>query len=257
MYTVLVKNDNTLIATVRTNIMHRSSMVDGFRVLVDPIYNEEEAFDMRTFQCVMEYKLPISDKYTVEILTPLDELYNGKLDYRLPIDTQLTSEIGDVEFKFMFLRLDMDTDGNPIERNRKTSSSTIKILPVEMWNDYIASSDLDSIAQMLLMGQAQNKYMGEMVNQLGKYADMLNMTKADNIAKDEETHELYLTANGKEIGNRIKDSGGLSDDHGVPVVEFGASPIVPGEDENGEIDNIVEFYAQANDDDSFDNVVEF
>ena len=43
----------------------------------------------------------------------------------------------------------------------------------------------------------------------------------------------------------------------VPVVEFGASPIVPGEDENGEIDNVVEFYAQANDDDSFNNVVEF
>ena len=239
MYTVLVKNDNTLISTVRTNIMHRSSMVDGFRVLVDPIYNEEEAFDMRTFQCVMEYKLPISDKYTVEILTPLDELYNGKLDYRLPIDTQLTSEIGDVEFKFMFLRLDMDSDGNPIERNRKTSSSTIKILPVEMWNDYIASSDLDSIAQMLLMGQAQNKYMGEMVNQLGKYADMLNMTKADNIAKDEETHELYLTANGKEIGSRVKGDNCATEEYGVPVVDFSGLNNTPSDSD--EFDNVVEF----------------
>lgn len=250
MYTVLVKNDNTLISTVRTNIMHRSSMVDGFRVLVDPIYNEEEAYDMRTFQCVMEYKTPISETYTPEILTPLNELYNGKLDYRLPVDTKITSEVGDIEFKFMFLRADMDADGNVIERVRKTSSSTLKILPVAKWSDYIADAKLDSIAQVLLMNQA-------VANQLGSYADMLNETKADNIAKDNETHEIYLTSNGKEIGNRIKDSGSLSDDHGVPVVEFGASPIVPGEDENGEIDNVVEFYAQANDDDSFNNVVEF
>lgn len=238
MYTILVKNDNTLVATVRTNIMHRSSMVDGFRVLVDPTYGDE-GFDMRTFQCVMEYKLPISDTYTPEILTPLDELYNGKLDYRLPLDTKITSEVGDVEFKFMFLRLDMDADGNMIERNRKTSSSTLKILPVAMWNDYIADSKLDSIAQILLMNQAQNKYVGEMVNQLGAYADTLNMTKADNIEKDEATSEIYLTANGKRIGNSVKDSVGssLADEFGIPVVEF--TSFAPDGDD--EFNNVVEF----------------
>ena len=249
MYTVLVKNDNTLVATVRTNIMHRSSMVDGFRVLVDPTYSEEN-FDMRTFQCVMEYKLPISDTYTPEVLTPLEELYNGKLDYRLPIDTKITSEVGEVEFKFIFIRADMDADGNVIERVRKTSSSTLKILPVARWSDYIADAKLDSIAQVLLMNQA-------VANQLGAYADMLNDTKADSIAKDEDTQELYLTANGKEIGNRVKDGGSISDRYGVPTVEFGAEPNVPEED--GEIDNVVEFYKANNmvEDGDVDNVVEF
>lgn len=245
MYTILVKNDNTVISTVRTNIMHRSSMVDNFRVLVDPTYN---GFNMRDFQCIMEYKLPISDTYTPEVLTPLEDLYNGKLDYRLPIDTKITSESGDVEFKFIFARAEMDENGNVVERVRKTSSSTIKILPVAKWSDYIADAKLDSIAQVLLMNQA-------VANQLGAYADMLNDTKADSIAKDEETQELYLTANGKEIGNRVKDSGSIADTHGVPVVEFGYSSTLPEED--GEIDNVVEFYQNMFEDNDVNNVVEF
>lgn len=237
MYTVLVKNDNTVISTVRTNIMHRSSMVDNFRVLVDPMYN---GFDMRTFQCVMEYKLPISDTYTPEILTPSDELYSGKLDYRLPVDTKITSEVGDIEFKFMFIRADMDENGNPIERVRKTSSSTLTILPVAMWSDYISDAKLDSIAQALLMNQAQNKYLEGIANQLGSYADVLNMTKADNIAKDVETQEIYLTSNGKEIGNRIKTEGSsVTDEHGVPVVDFSSHSSTP--DENFELNNVIEF----------------
>ena len=232
MYTILVKDDNTLVTTIRTNIMHRSSMVDGFRVLVDPTYNAEEKFDMRTFQCIVEYKTPISDTYTPEVLTPLDELYKDKLEYRLPVDTKITSEVGDIEFKFMFVRADMDSDGNVIERVRKTSSSTIKVLPVAKWSDYIADAKLDSIAQVLLMNQA-------VANQLGAYADMLNDTKADSIAKDEETHEFYLTANGKEIGNRVKDTGGITDEYGVPIVDFASAPVSP--DDDGEVDNVVEF----------------
>ena len=232
MYTILVKDDNTLVTTIRTNIMHRSSMVDGFRVLVDPTYNAEEKFDMRTFQCIVEYKTPISDTYTPEVLTPLDELYKDKLEYRLPVDTKITSEVGDIEFKFMFVRADMDSDGNVIERVRKTSSSTIKVLPVAKWSDYIADAKLDSIAQVLLMNQA-------VANQLGAYADMLNDTKADNIVKDEETHEFYLTANGKEIGNRVKDKGGIIDEYGVPIVDFAVAPDTP--DVDGEVDNVVEF----------------
>lgn len=240
MYTVLVKNDNTLIATVRTNIMHRSSMVDGFRVLVDPTYIGEENFDMRTFQCVMEYKLPISNTYTPEILTPLDELYNGKLDYRLPLDTKITSEVGNVEFKFVFTRLDMDANGKPIERVRKTDSSTLNILPVAMWSDYIADAKLDSIAQMMLNNQAQNKYLEGIVNQLGSYADMLNMTKADNIQRDDETREIYLTSNGQEIGTRIKETSGITDEYGVPVVDFSSLSPTP-DDGDDDFNNVVEF----------------
>lgn len=232
MYTVLVKDDNTLVTTIRTNIMHRSSMVDGFRVLVNPTYNKEEKFDMRDFQCIMEYKTPISDTYTPEVLTPLDELHKDKLDYRLPVDTKITSEVGDIEFKFMFIRVDMDSDGNVIERVRKTSSSTLKVLPVAKWSDYIADAKLDSIAQVLLMNQA-------VANQLGAYADMLNDTKADSIERDDETHEFYLTANGKEIGNRVKDVGGITDEYGVPIVDFASIPVSP--DEDGEVDNVVEF----------------
>lgn len=239
MYTVLIKNDDTVVTTVRTNIMHRSSMVNDFRVLVDPIYNGNQDYDMTTFTCAMEYTTPISNTYTVEILTPLSELYKDKLEYRLPVDTKITSEVGQVEFKFIFTRADMDADGKIIERVRKTSSTTLTVLPVAMWSDYIADAKLDSIAQMMLANQTQNKYLEGIVNQLGSYADVLNMTKADNIVKDEETKEIYLTSNGKEIGNRIKEGGSLADEYGVPAIDLSSND--DPDIKNDEVDNVVEF----------------
>jgi branched-chain amino acid aminotransferase len=41
------------------------------------------------------------------------------------------------------------------------------------------------------------------------------------IAKDETTNEIYLTANGVEIGNRITDSDSGIDEEGIPNVDFG------------------------------------
>ena len=233
MYTILVNQNNTLTTSIKTNIMHRSSMVDNLRVLVEQYYNFDDAtkLDMSDFICTMEYVLPISRKYTTEVLTPENELYKDRLDYRLPVDTKLTSEAGDVEVKFVFTKADLDGD-TVKSRVRKTSSTVVKIIPVEIWSDYIPDANLDSIAQIMLSLQGK-------IEQEKAYADMIATTKADGIAKDETTNEIYLTSNGVEIGNRITDSEGGFDEEGVPTVDF--SDIIPEEPSSSVVNNVVEF----------------
>ena len=63
MYTILVKSDDTLVATQRQNIMHRSSLVRQLRFLVDPVYGSQ-GLNMADYVCVLEYRTPISHGYT-------------------------------------------------------------------------------------------------------------------------------------------------------------------------------------------------
>lgn len=179
MYTILINNDNTLTKTVTTNIMHRSSMIDGIRFLLEPIYkSNDETYDMATFTCTLECKLP-SGKYIPKVLTPSSELYKGHIEYILPIDIELTSEVGDVDIKFTFTRLDMNGDGSKIERVRKTSSTTITILPAEQWSDYIPDTDLDAIAQLMLTIQSKQNHLDEAIKEF-------ESIKADNNGTDED-----------------------------------------------------------------------
>lgn len=250
MYTILINSDNTLLKTVTFPIMHRSSMVDGLHVLVDPTYKKSaEEFDMRTFTCLMEYRLPISETYVTEILTPSAELYQEKLEYTLPIDTRLTHEVGNVELKFTFIRLDMLEDGTIAERVRKTSSTTISVLKTEQWSDYIADAKLDPIVQMLLTTQAQNE-------QTKLYAQMIMATKGDSLSYDSDTNELELKAGGTTI-SKVTLEGGTNDGGNEGGDEGGNTPggddgddtpggNTPGGDDDGgsdsgETDNVVEF----------------
>lgn len=235
MYTILINNDNTLTKSVIKNIMHRSSMVDKFHILANPMYND---FDMREFTCVMEYVLPISKQYIVEILTPSAELYKEKIEYTLPVNTQITSEIGNVELKFTFTKLEMLEDGSKVERVRKTSSTAITILKVEQWSDYISDAKLDPVVQMLLNVQAQNEQSKVYLEQLQDAAEILMTTKGDSLYYDSETNELQLQANGEPISSVTLEECNLED--GVPVVDFDNGGEKPDDDDN-EYDNVVEF----------------
>ena len=230
MYTILINNDDTITTSVKENLMHRSSMVNKLHILADEVYQENgENLNMRNFTCVIEYVLPVSRKYIVEVLTPSEELYKGKLEYLLPVDTRITSEPGDVKYKFQFTKLDMAADGSFIERSRLTSSSVLQIIPVERWDDYIASDDLSSIAQMIMTNQS-------LIEQQKLYAEMIYATKADGLSYDKETNELSLTNNGTKLDSVVLEECDLED--GVPVVDFS---VIEPEDPSGEVNNVVEF----------------
>jgi len=194
MYTILVKDTNELSTTVKERIMQRSKLVDNLHFLVDPLYKNE--VDMTDFTVVMEYILPVSKRYRTEILTLSEELYKEKLEYKLPFDTALTEEAGNIEIQLSFTKLDLDEDGNSIQYVRKTSAATIAIVPISAWSDIIPDSALTAVDAKILEVQGQIKALEELNN-------ITATAKADNIILDKDTHELYLTANGEPIGSKI------------------------------------------------------
>jgi len=239
MYTILVRPDDTLVASSVEPIYHRESLIHKLRFLVDPEYVDgDEVLDMRTYMCTLEYKTPISETYIPVLLTPSVNLYKEKVEYLLPIDTAITSEVGVVEMKLTWVKLEVADDGSFKERVRKTPTIGIEILPVARWGDYVADAKLDILVQAILQSQANNEQMKAYAEQIQQLAQYNAITKADNIRIDEETKVVQLESMGAPIGRQIvigNDDCGCEE--GVPVVEFTAV-----EPEGAtEVDNVVEF----------------
>ena len=243
MYTILVKPDDTLVTTNREPIYHRESLIHKLRFLVDPEYKDgDEILDMRGYVCTLEYKTPISETYIPVILTPSVNLYKEKVEYLLPIDTAITSEVGNVELKLSWIRLEVGDDGGFKERVRKTPVTTLEILPVAQWGDYVADSKLDILAQVLLKNQAQNEQMKAYAEQIQQLAQYNAITKADNIRYNEETKTAQLESMGAPIGREIViGQDDCNCEEGVPVVDFTVIDPDDETDESKEVDNVVEF----------------
>ena len=173
--------------------MQRSKLVDDLHFLVDPVY---KGIDMLDFTVMLEYILPVSKEYKSEILSKSDNLYKEKLEYKLPFDTNLTREAGDVQIQLTFTKLTLNADGKNVQQVRKTSPTVITILPISAWSDIIADSALTALDQRIIQTQA-------MINQINDVHQYLDDTKADNIVFDKDTNTLQLTARGNAIGNRI------------------------------------------------------
>lgn len=196
MYTLLVNNNNEIITTVKERIMQRSKLVDNLHFLVEPTYKEH---DMSSFTVLCEYLSPVSREYQTEILVQSDTLYKEKLEFKLPFDTKLTKEAGSIELQLTFLKVDMDADGQVMQRVRKAGPATITIIPVTAWSNAIVDSSLTALDQRLIMAETMINAANDMVNYLDE-------TKADNIIRNEEDNTIQLTANGKPIGNKIECS---------------------------------------------------
>ena len=174
--------------------MQRSKLVDSLHFLVSPTYKE---LDMTDFTVTMEYILPVSKEYVSEVLVKSEELYKEMLEYKLPFDTDLTKEAGEIEVKLTFSKVDLDADGNDIQYVRKISATSITIIPVESWCDIIPDKALDAIDQRIIKTDAQIKALLE-ANEITR------LEKADNLVLDNENKELYLTAEGNQIGDKVK-----------------------------------------------------
>ena len=189
-YTILVEQDNSLYGSHKERIMQRSKCVDNLIFIVDPIY--KNTYDMTSATVMLEYLRPISKRYETELLVLSDERYNGFLQYKLPFNTNFTEEHGSLELQLTFVYTDLDENGKSIQRVRKTSPTTIEIVPVSAWSDIIPDSALLSLDQRLIKIDSQIRALDEM-NQI--VAD----SKADNIKYNEDTNELQLLSGNKEI----------------------------------------------------------
>ena len=153
MYVILVEQDDSLYGSKKERIMQRSKCVDNLIFMVEPIYRN--TYDMTEATVMLEYLRPVSRKYETEILVLSNERYNGYLQYKLPFDTNLTSEAGKIELQLTFVYTDLDEYGNGIQRVRKTSPTTIEITPISAWADIIPDSALSGLDQRLIVMNAQ------------------------------------------------------------------------------------------------------
>lgn len=212
MYTFLVNDDNSITASITERIMEKSKLVDSLHILVPETYNDIEMAD---FTVMMEYLLPISQKYKTEILTKSDELYKERLEYKLPIDTNLTSEAGKVEFQLTFTKIAMDSEGNTTQYVRKVGPASLTIIAISEWASIIPDEALTALDQRILALQAQANALNDMNN---KILD----NKADGLSYDSDRQTLQLTANGKNIGNTviITTNSTVTSDGTMKVVTF-------------------------------------
>lgn len=195
MYTILVTDDNTLNTSIRERIMQRSNLVDNLHFLTTPLYKNE--IDMTDFTVNLEYMLPVSKQYRTEILTKSEELYKDEyLEYILPFDTKITSEVGDVELQLTFIKADMDADGNSIQYVRKTSPTVIKILPIAKWSDIIPDEALNAVDQKLLLIDAR-------IKEIAGVEEALESVVPDDLALSED-NVLQLSIKGTPTGDGVE-----------------------------------------------------
>lgn len=208
MFTILLSNNNTAFITEKQRLMQKSKLVDTLRFLVEPEY---KGYAMSEFTMMMQYMTPATHKHKSEILELNAETYKDYLQYTLPIDTDLTSEAGEIEIQLSFSCVELDENGHSVQRVRKISPFTIEVLPISAWSDIIPDEALNAIDQRLIMVNAQIKAMEEMQM-------ILDNTKADDLSYQDD--KLQLLSNGEAIGSPIiLTPGGCSGD-GIPIIDI-------------------------------------
>lgn len=208
-YTILIKPNNTALATVKQTIMQRDKLVDNMRVVTARYYND---YDMSEFQLIMTYLTPISKTVRIVNLEIESNDYgdtHDMLSYLLTVDTPITAENGDVKIQFMFVKTVLNDEGRKIQYVRNIDETQIHICQL---SDWLTSGDeaLSTIAKLFLQNQ-------ENIKALGAVADDLDKNVPVDMAITNET--LALTGrNGEKIGNGVS-----LEDLNDSLVEVGAN----------------------------------
>lgn len=244
MYVILVNDDDSMYGSKKERIMQKSKLVDDLVFIVNPIYRNTH--DMTNASVLMEYLLPVSKRYKAEYLTLSDERYNDCfLQYKLPFDTNLTSEAGSVQVQLTFAYVELDEKGNGIQRVRKISPTTIDVVPISAWSDVIPDEILSPLDQRILKQDAQIRALADLAN-------LLNENQVDDLVYNEREDTLQLSAGGVGVGNKVSVKDML--DEGTPIVDLDSDDESNNDNDHdydcGCEDNVVEFG------DSEDNIVE-
>lgn len=216
MYTILISENNELVTTVRERIMQRSKLVDNLHFLMSPTY---KGYDMTKFTAVMEFITPVSREFKTEILTRSPSLYKDMIEYKMALDTVITKEAGPVEITLTFTYAEMDANGQVIQRVRKTSATTLDIIPIPTWCNVVPDDALAALDQRLIAMDAR-------INALNDLSAELDAVKADDITYDKTENSLQLMSNDKLIGQKVYLQGSGSGIAEIRVNEDGALVVV-------------------------------
>ena len=163
MYTILVKNDNSLQPSITdTKIIQGSKNIDYLRFLINPTYND---IDISELSVILTYILPVSKERKTLTLEKSEELYKERLEYKVLLNNDenfITSEYGDVKMWLTFMN-----DGDIVRYTTPT------FLPI------IRAEDTSDIPEP---PESQN---------------------VDSLYLDKDTKSIYLTAGGSTVGAAI------------------------------------------------------
>lgn len=255
-YTIIVCDDFSLYGSHKEKIIQREKLFNKLWFLIPPYLN---GHDMSKCTVTMRYLLPISKEFKTETLVLSEDRYEEYLKYVLPIDTKFSKEHGDVELNLTFIMLDIDSNGNIVQRVKKTTNHILHIIPTPNWDSVIPDSALEVIDQRIIAQSAQIKALEQLAN-------TLDNTKVDDLMYNEKSDTLQLTSKGSAIGKGVSVKDMLED--GVPIVDLNGNNSDNESDSNtdhndgcdcGCEDNVVEFgYSDATvESTDEDNVVEF
>lgn len=196
MFRVLIRSDNTTIVTENQRIMQNSKLVDTLEIVVDKEYN---GLSMAECTAYLEYLTPINHKIGQVVLEIADENYeNDYLLYKMKIDTNLTNEVGQVQFRVHFIQVEMNEEGKVITPVRQTDSFIMTVIPISDWMT-LPDNLLSDLDQRLIVMQQTNKAMADLQNTLAE-------DKLDDIKLDVEAGTLYGTSSGVRKGTGVKIS---------------------------------------------------
>lgn len=227
-YIFLLENDNEIIASHREVLMQRSKLVDEIWFLVNPKYKVDN--DMSVFSVMLEYILPTSKSYHSLELVQDKEGYKEYLKYVVPLDSNLSSESGDIQLQLSFVYVGLDANGNSIQKVRKTQPAKLHITPIAAWGDIIPDAALSALDQRIIKTQAQ-------IKELGYLAEILNENQVDSLVYDNSEETLQLMAGNKGVGDKVSVKDML--DNGIPVIELEPSDEPNIDEDVG--DDVVEF----------------
>lgn len=245
MYVILVNDDDSLYGSHKERIMQRQKLVNDLVFIVNPIYRNTH--DMTNATVLLEYVLPVSREYKSILLTLSEERYNNcYLQYKLPFDTDLTSQAGSLEVQLTFAYVEMMPNGVGVQRVRKTSPTIIDIIPITAWSDIIPDSALSSIDERLIKLDASMRAMND-------YLDVIDANKVDNLVYNSDEDVLHLMSGDKVVGDKVSVKEMLDD--GVPVVDLDSNN--SGSDDESDNNENKNDCNCNHDCDCEDNVIEF
>ena len=194
MFRVLIRSDNTTIVTENQRIMQNSKLVDTLEIVVDKEYN---CLSMAECTAYLEYLTPINHKVGQVVLEIADDNYeNDYLLYKMKIDTNLTNEVGQVQFRVHFIQIEMNEEGKVTTPVRQTDSFIMTVIPISDW--FSAPDELlSALDQRLIANQQTIKALADLQNTLSD-------EKLDDIKLDITSNEIYGTSNGEKKGEGIK-----------------------------------------------------
>lgn len=231
-YIILLNNDNTLYGSCKSKIMQKEKLFNKLWFLVPPHYN---GYDMSQCTVTMRYLLPISREFKTETLVLSEDKYEEYLKYVLPVNTDLTKEWGAIELNLTFTMVDVDENGNVVQRVRKTDNYLLDVTQIPDWDSLIPDAALSALDQRILKQDAQIKALAELANAFDGNVDIV-----DNLVYDDINATLQLSAKGVGVGDKVSVKDMMDD--GIPVVDLnGNGNLNPDDPKDDEDDNVIEF----------------